>query len=126
LRAAFGPAARELRPGREQELSKRQRDSEGSGSGGLGSKEAKAYQWAFEAVLSIPIAMGLGYWADRAWGTSPIGLVVGAVLGFAAFVRRLISMRSLVPPAADPANPGQTPPPEDVDEASAPSETDEK
>jgi F0F1-type ATP synthase assembly protein I len=100
-----------------------ERDSEGSGGRGLGRNEAKAYQAAFEAVLSIPVGMGLGYWADRAWGTSPIGLGIGAALGFAAFVRRLVSMRSLVPPAADSADAGQTPQP---DEASAPSETDEK
>ncbi len=105
-------------------MSERQRDSEGPRSGGLGRNEAKAYSWALEAVLSIPIGMGLGYWADRTWHTSPVGLGIGAALGFAAFVRRLVSMRSLVPPAADAGNPGQTPPP--ADEASAPSETDGK
>ena len=110
-----------MRPGRGPQLS--ERDSEGSGSGGLGRNQAKAYQVAFEAVLSIPVGMGLGYWADRVWGTSPIGLGIGLALGFAAFVRRLVSMRSLVPPPADSANPGQTP---RSDDASAPSETDEK
>jgi F0F1-type ATP synthase assembly protein I len=46
-----------------------------------------------EAVFSIPVAMGLGYWADSRFGTEPIFLLAGVVLGFAAFVLRLVRMR---------------------------------
>ncbi len=55
---------------------------------------------ALEAAFSIPIAIGLGYWADSAWGTGPIFLLVGVVLGFGAFVRGVLRMRSLVEEAA--------------------------
>ncbi len=48
-----------------------------------------AYQGAFESVFSILIGAGLGYWADHALGTSPRYLLIGLVIGFAAFVLRL-------------------------------------
>lgn len=51
------------------------------------------YQGALEAVLAIPIGAGLGYWADREWEVAPWGLLIGFVLGFSAFVLRLIRMR---------------------------------
>ena len=66
--------------------------------GGLSRRGAKAYQWAMEAVFSIPVAGGLGWWADSAFGTDPWGLIAGLVIGFAAFVRRLMDMRKLVGP----------------------------
>jgi F0F1-type ATP synthase assembly protein I len=73
---------------------------------GLGGRAGKAYQRAVEAVLAIPIGIGIGYFVDGRLESSPIGLVIGAALGFAAFVRRLVSMRSLVesaPPSPDGA-----------------------
>ena len=69
---------------------------EKEGSGSLSRRGAKAYQWALEAVFSIPIAIGLGYWADSAWGTGPYLLLLGVILGFSAFVLRLLRIRSLV------------------------------
>jgi F0F1-type ATP synthase assembly protein I len=72
-----------------------QRDDQGE-SGGFGRRGARAYQAALEAVISIPIAGGLGWWADRHFGTAPILLLVGLVLGFASFVLRLVRMRKLV------------------------------
>ena len=68
----------------------------GGDKGGFGRRGAKAYQAALEAVFSIPIAGGLGYWADAHFGTSPILLLAGLVLGFASFVLRLVGTRSLV------------------------------
>lgn len=56
------------------------------------------YQGALEAVLAIPIGAGLGYWADKEWDVSPLGLLIGFGLGFAAFVLRLIRLR----PDAEP------------------------
>ena len=64
-----------------------------SGSDG---RAGKAYQRAFEAVLAIPIGIGIGYFADQRLDSSPVGLLIGVALGFAAFVKRLVSMRSLV------------------------------
>lgn len=46
--------------------------------------------------MSIPIAIGLGYWADQKLDTSPVFLIVGVMLGFGAFVLRLLRMRALV------------------------------
>jgi F0F1-type ATP synthase assembly protein I len=73
----------------------KQQDDKGDG-GGLGRRGAKAYQAALEAVFAIPIAGGLGYWADTRFGTAPILLLVGLALGFVTFVVRLARMRKLV------------------------------
>jgi ATP synthase protein I len=55
-------------------------------------RQALAYQGAFEAVVAILIAAGGGYWLDRRLGSSPWGLLIGTVLGFAAFVVRLLRL----------------------------------
>jgi F0F1-type ATP synthase assembly protein I len=72
-----------------------QQDDKGE-SGGFGRRGAKAYQAALEAIFAIPIAGGIGYWADTRFETAPILLLIGLVLGFASFVLRLSSMRKLV------------------------------
>jgi F0F1-type ATP synthase assembly protein I len=78
------------------------KDGRGKGdSGGFGRHGARAYQAALEAVLAIPVAGGLGYWADTHFGTEPILLLVGLVLGFAAFVVRITRMRRLVEDASE-------------------------
>jgi F0F1-type ATP synthase assembly protein I len=59
----------------------------------LSKAQGAAYQGAMEAVLSVPIAVGFGYWADTHFGTSPRYLLVGAVIGFCAMVLRLARMR---------------------------------
>ena len=48
-----------------------------------------AYQGAMESVFSIVIGVLLGWWADRSFETSPWGVLVGATIGFGAFVLRL-------------------------------------
>jgi F0F1-type ATP synthase assembly protein I len=63
---------------------------------GTDGRAGRAYSGALEAVLAIPIGIGIGYFVDGRLESSPIGLVIGAAFGFAAFVRRLVSMRSLV------------------------------
>jgi F0F1-type ATP synthase assembly protein I len=72
-----------------------QQDDKGD-SGGFGRRGARVYQGALEAVFAIPIAGGLGYWADSRFGTDPVLLIVGLALGFATFVVRLARMRKLV------------------------------
>lgn len=57
-----------------------------------------------EATVSIPIAMGLGWWADRHFGTEPVFLLVGLGLGFTTFVVRLVRMREMVERAGDAAS----------------------
>ena len=60
-----------------------------SGAGG-------AYQGAMEAVLAVVVATGIGYWADSHYGTEPLWLIVGAVVGFASMVVRLLRMAKLI------------------------------
>ena len=55
-------------------------------------KMGGAYQAALEAVVAIPVAVAFGYFVDKQFGTSPIFLLVGVVMGFAAFVLRLVRL----------------------------------
>jgi F0F1-type ATP synthase assembly protein I len=59
----------------------------------------RAYQGALEAVLAVVVGAGAGAWADSRFGTSPLLLLVGLVLGFATFVLRITRLlRELSPP----------------------------
>lgn len=44
-------------------------------------------------MLAVPIAMGIGYWCDGQLDSKPIGLGIGAVVGFAAMLLRVMRMR---------------------------------
>lgn len=57
---------------------------------------ARAYAGAFEAVLSILVGAGLGWWGDSELGTGPWLLLVGLGFGFATFVVRLSRLRAVV------------------------------
>jgi F0F1-type ATP synthase assembly protein I len=57
---------------------------------------AAAYQGAVEAVLAVVIATVFGYWVDGRFATSPTFLLIGLVLGFAAFCIRLWRLRDLM------------------------------
>ena len=57
-----------------------------------GRRFGGAYQGAFEAVFAIVIGAGLGFALDLRFGTEPWGVIVGLVLGFAAFVLRLVRL----------------------------------
>jgi F0F1-type ATP synthase assembly protein I len=62
-----------------------------------------------EAVFAIPVAIGIGWFADSWLGSSPVGLFLGCILGFAACVLRLMKMRGMVEEDAaradsDPSN----------------------
>ena len=70
-------------------------------SDSLTKRGMKAYQGALEAVLSIPIGMGLGYLVDHQFGTGPVFLLLGLVAGFASFVIRISRLRALVDEAAE-------------------------
>lgn len=61
-----------------------------------GRRRAKAYQTAMEAVFAIPIAMGIGWWADTKLGSEPWGLLVGLGFGFATFIFRISRLRGMV------------------------------
>jgi F0F1-type ATP synthase assembly protein I len=38
-------------------------------------------QFGFQLVATIGLLGGLGWWADRAWGTAPWLLLLGCMLG---------------------------------------------
>ena len=61
-------------------------------------KMGGAYQAALEAVFAIPVAVAFGYFVDKHFGTSPMFLLVGVVMGFAAFVLRLVRLGRSIPP----------------------------
>jgi F0F1-type ATP synthase assembly protein I len=53
-----------------------------------------AYQGAMESVFAIALGTGAGWWADRHFDTSPLWLITGATIGFAAFALRLYRLGS--------------------------------
>lgn len=55
-------------------------------------KQAGAYEGAVEAVIAVIAAIGLGYWADTHFDSSPVGLFAGVVIGFTAMVLRLVRL----------------------------------
>lgn len=70
-----------------------------------GSAGGDAYQGAFEAVMAVLVGAGLGYWADAHWESTPVGVITGVVVGFAAMVLRLLRLgRELVPESAPEAS----------------------
>lgn len=64
-------------------------------------RQGLAYQGAFEAVIAILIAAGLGLWADTRFDTSPLYLFIGTAAGFGAFVLRLVRLGRQLQEAAD-------------------------
>lgn len=52
----------------------------------------RAYQAAFEAVIAVVVAGAAGGWADQRFGTTPMLLLLGVILGFATFVLRLVRL----------------------------------
>ncbi len=56
------------------------------------SRQGRAYQGAVEAVFAILVAVGIGYWADERFATSPRYVLIGLVIGFGSFVLRLVRL----------------------------------
>ena len=54
--------------------------------------QGAVYQGAFEAVIALLIAVGLGHWLDGYFDTAPWLLLVGAAIGFASFTVRLMRL----------------------------------
>jgi F0F1-type ATP synthase assembly protein I len=67
-------------------------------------RQGLAYQGAFEAVIAILIAAGIGLWADQHFDTSPRYLLIGTVVGFASFVLRLVRLGRQLHPDASAEN----------------------
>lgn len=71
------------RPIEDGERQQQQRDSR---------RQALAYQGAFEAVIAVLVAGGIGHLADRRFGSEPTGLLIGVAVGFGSFVLRLLRL----------------------------------
>lgn len=96
------------RPGRPHEDRER---GPGRGKRAAGSAAQDAYQGAFEAVMAVLVGAGLGYWVDLRWESTPIGVISGVVIGFAAMVVRLLRLgRELVPESVPESTPKSTQP----------------
>ena len=71
---------------------------------------SSAYQAVFEAVGSILLACGIGFWVDRRFETAPVGVLVGVVIGFGAFVLRMMRLaKELYPVDETQPSDGQSP-----------------
>jgi F0F1-type ATP synthase assembly protein I len=73
------------------------------------SRQAAAYQGAFEAVFAILIAAFAGNLADDHFGTAPRYLLVGFAIGFASFVLRLVRLGRHLHETADDAETDERP-----------------
>ena len=48
--------------------------------------------------MVVLFGAGVGYWVDWRWDTTPYGVIIGLLIGFAAMVLRLLRLgRELVP-----------------------------
>lgn len=63
---------------------------------GQARQKALAYQGAIEAVASIMIGGGLGYFADDHFDTSPYLLLLGFAFGFGACFMRLMRLKRVM------------------------------
>ena len=82
-------------------MTERSEDREQSQQRRAARRQGLAYQGAFEAVIAILIAIGVGYWIDTSFDTSPFGLLIGAAVGFGSFVHRLLRLGRLLQEVAD-------------------------
>jgi F0F1-type ATP synthase assembly protein I len=57
-----------------------------------GRRKGAVYQGGSEAVFSILITAGIGYWLDSRFETTPTFLLIGLAVGFAAFTVRLVRL----------------------------------
>ncbi len=55
-------------------------------------QKSLAYQGVVEAVGALLLCLGAGYFADEHWQSSPAGVVIGLLIGFSAFVLRLVRL----------------------------------
>jgi F0F1-type ATP synthase assembly protein I len=69
-----------------------ERQDEKKSQAGQDRRQGAVYQGAFEAVIALLIAAGLGYWLDGYFDTTPWLLLMGTAIGFASFTVRLIRL----------------------------------
>jgi F0F1-type ATP synthase assembly protein I len=59
---------------------------------GQDRRQGAVYQGAFEAVIALLVAGGIGAWLDGYFDTAPWLLLIGTAIGFASFTIRLIRL----------------------------------
>lgn len=99
LNAKFGRESERDRKGRAA-VTDRSTDEERAARQRTAQRQGLAYQGAFEAVIAILIAAGIGLWADQYFDTSPRYLLIGTVVGFTSFVLRLVRLGRQIHPDA--------------------------
>ncbi|MFI5014922.1 MAG: AtpZ/AtpI family protein [Hyphomicrobiales bacterium] len=90
-RAALDARLRALRPSEPTQ-------GPAPSSGGQGSALGQAMRLSTEFVAGLAVGAALGYGADRLLGTSPWGLILFFLLGFAASVLNAYRAAGLVKP----------------------------
>lgn len=85
-------------------MSDRQQEKESENRQFEARRNGAVYQGAFEAVIAILVASGLGYWLDGRFGTAPTLLLVGTAIGFASFTVRLIRLGRRLQDGSDDAH----------------------
>ena len=83
---------------------------------GQGSIQAGLY-WSHQVTsmsLGLVFPVLIGWWVDSKFETKPAGIVVGALIGFALLMYRLLQMIS---PNAPSLNQKQPTPPDDAGDA---------
>lgn len=90
----FGRLGRELAE-RRAETAREARDESGSGTRGMAGF-ARAMKLSSEFIAGILVGGGLGWLCDYWLGTSPFGLIVFLLMGFAAGVLNMLRSARLV------------------------------
>jgi ATP synthase protein I len=84
-------------------------ESDGGRPGADASGFTRGFRLASEFVAGVLVGAGIGWAFDRLLGTSPFGLIVFLLLGFAAGVVNLMRAAAM-PPDADERNETPRPP----------------
>ncbi len=80
------------------------------------SPMAVAMEWSARVTtisLEIVIPAAIGYWLDRRWGTEPVFVVVGAILGLVAFTYNFVKLAQSLAKRPNDGNQGDQERPHD-------------
>jgi ATP synthase protein I len=65
------------------------------------TQAGRAMELGLQIALSVVLGVGLGYYADRKFGTKPIFLFIFLVVGFATAIRIIIQFVNSTMPRPD-------------------------
>jgi ATP synthase protein I len=95
--AALSARLRRLGDALDRERASRPPETERGRAGAAASGFARGFRLATELVAGILVGAGIGWVLDRLIGTSPFGLVVFLLLGFAAGVVNVVRAAGVAP-----------------------------